>query len=37
MGELVAPVWLGLLAYAVAIIIAGLNVKLIYDFVTTSL
>lgn len=37
MGELVAPVWLGLLAYAVAIIIAGLNVKLIYDFVTASL
>lgn len=37
MGELVAPVWLGLLAYAVAIIIAGLNIKLLYDFVTTSL
>ena len=37
MGELVAPAWLGLLAYAVAIIIAGLNIKLLYDFVTTSL
>ncbi|WP_421760553.1 Nramp family divalent metal transporter [Devosia sp.] len=37
MGALVAPAWLGLLAYAVAIIIAGLNIKLLYDFVTTSL
>ena len=37
MGELVAPIWLGLLAYAVAIIIAGLNIKLLYDFVTASL
>ena len=37
MGALVAPAWLGLLAYAVAIIIAGLNIKLLYDFVAAGL
>ena len=32
MGPLVAPVWVSTLAYATALIIAGLNVKLVYDF-----
>jgi manganese transport protein len=31
MGELVAPRWLSAIAYAIAIIIAALNVKLIFD------
>lgn len=34
MGELVAPRWLSGLAYLIAIVIAGLNVKLLLDFVT---
>ncbi len=34
MGELVAPKWLSAIAYVVAIVIAGLNVKLLLDFVT---
>jgi len=36
MGELVAPKWLSAIAYVVAIVIAGLNVKLLLDFVTGS-
>lgn len=34
MGELVAPKWLSAIAYVVAIVIAGLNVKLLLDFIT---
>ncbi|MBB3408626.1 manganese transport protein [Rhizobium sp. BK316] len=34
MGELVAPKWLSAIAYVVAVVIAGLNVKLLLDFVT---
>ncbi|MBB3313201.1 manganese transport protein [Rhizobium sp. BK196] len=34
MGELVAPKWLSTVAYVVAVVIAGLNVKLLLDFVT---
>ncbi|QWW68556.1 Nramp family divalent metal transporter [Rhizobium sp. WYJ-E13] len=34
MGELVAPKWLSAVAYVVAVVIAGLNVKLLLDFVT---
>ncbi|KRB49908.1 manganese transporter [Rhizobium sp. Root708] len=33
MGELVAPRWLSAVAYTIAIVIAGLNVKLLFDFV----
>jgi manganese transport protein len=32
MGELVAPRWLSLFAWTIAIVIAALNVKLIWDF-----
>ena len=32
MGALVAPIWVSTLAYATALTIAGLNVKLVYDF-----
>ena len=34
MGELVAPLWLSCVAYLIAVVIAGLNVKLLFDFVT---
>ncbi|TPE53842.1 Nramp family divalent metal transporter [Amaricoccus solimangrovi] len=34
MGALVAPLWLGATAWAIAVLIALLNLKLIYDFVT---
>lgn len=34
MGELVAPVWLVAFAVLIAVVIATLNVKLLYDFVT---
>jgi manganese transport protein len=33
MGELVAPRWLSAIAYLIAIVIAGLNIKLLFDFV----
>ncbi|MCK8780693.1 Nramp family divalent metal transporter [Rhizobium sp. NTR19] len=33
MGELVAPRWLSAIAWAIAVAIAGLNVKLVMDFV----
>lgn len=33
MGALVAPVWLRVVAWVIAIVIAGLNVKLLVDFV----
>ncbi|MFK0331369.1 Nramp family divalent metal transporter [Rhizobium sp. NPDC090275] len=33
MGDLVAPRWLSAIAYTIAIIIAGLNIKLLFDFV----
>jgi manganese transport protein len=33
MGELVAPRWLSALAYLIAVVIAGLNIKLLFDFV----
>lgn len=33
MGELVAPRWLSAIAYLIAVVIAGLNVKLLFDFV----
>jgi manganese transport protein len=33
MGELVAPRWLSGVAYLIAVLIAGLNVKLLFDFV----
>lgn len=36
MGELVAPLWLGAFAWAIAFLIAGLNVKLLFDFVGGS-
>lgn len=32
MGELVAPRWLGLLAWVIALVIVGLNLKLLVDF-----
>ena len=32
MGALVSPIWLSALAFATAFLIAGLNVKLVYDF-----
>ncbi|MGO4352184.1 Nramp family divalent metal transporter [Rhizobium sp. RAF36] len=32
MGELVAPRWLSAIAYLIAIVIAGLNIKLLLDF-----
>lgn len=34
MGELVAPLWLVAFAVLIAVVIATLNVKLLYDFVT---
>jgi manganese transport protein len=34
MGALVAPRWLSGIAYVIAVVIAGLNVKLLIDFVT---
>ncbi|RYH05183.1 MAG: divalent metal cation transporter, partial [Alphaproteobacteria bacterium] len=37
MGALVAPMWLVVLASTVAVIIAALNVKLLVDFVGSSL
>jgi len=36
MGALVAPMWLVVLASTVAVIIAALNVKLLYDFIASS-
>jgi manganese transport protein len=33
MGALVAPVWLRALAWFIAVVIAGLNIKLLVDFV----
>ncbi len=33
MGELVAPRWLSAIAYTIAVVIAGLNIKLLFDFV----
>jgi manganese transport protein len=33
MGALVAPVWLIAFAVFIAVVIAALNVKLLYDFV----
>jgi len=33
MGALVAPRWLSAIAYVIAVLIAGLNVKLLFDFV----
>jgi len=33
MGELVAPIWLSAIAWLIAVVIAGLNVKLLVDFV----
>lgn len=35
MGELVAPRWLGALAWLVAVVIVALNLKLLWDFVLT--
>ena len=32
MGELIAPLWLGLFAGLIAVVIIGLNVKLLWDF-----
>jgi manganese transport protein len=32
MGELVAPRWLVAVAYFVAVVIAALNIKLLFDF-----
>ncbi|MCQ1834185.1 Nramp family divalent metal transporter [Neorhizobium galegae] len=34
MGELVAPIWLSGIAWLIAVVIAGLNVKLLVDFVS---
>jgi manganese transport protein len=34
MGELVSPRWLTVVAYVIAVFIAGLNVKLLYDIAT---
>ena len=34
MGALVAPRWLSAIAYVIAVLIAALNVKLLFDFVT---
>jgi manganese transport protein len=36
MGDLVAPRWLGAVAWLIAILIAVLNMKLIYDFVAPA-
>jgi manganese transport protein len=33
MGELVSPRWLSGIAYLVAVVIAGLNIKLLFDFI----
>ena len=33
MGELVAPRWLSTFAWTIAIVIAALNIKLLFDFV----
>jgi manganese transport protein len=33
MGALVAPVWLALFAGGIAVVIVGLNLKLLWDFV----
>jgi len=33
MGALVAPRWLSAIAYLIAVLIAGLNIKLLFDFV----
>lgn len=33
MGELVAPIWLSAIAWLIAVVIAGLNIKLLVDFV----
>ncbi|WP_160010112.1 Nramp family divalent metal transporter [Rhizobium sp. 18055] len=33
MGALVAPLWLSAIAYTIAVVIAGLNIKLLFDFV----
>lgn len=33
MGELVAPRWMTVIAIAVAVLIIGLNLKLIWDFI----
>jgi manganese transport protein len=33
MGELVSPRWLSVIAYLIAVFIAGLNIKLLYDIV----
>jgi manganese transport protein len=37
LGELVAPRWLTVAAGIVAVVVIGLNVKLIFDFVTGGL
>ena len=37
MGPMVAPMWLVVLAAFVAVVIAGLNVKLLYDFIGSGL
>lgn len=34
MGELVAPLWLVAFAWAIGLVIAGLNIKLLFDFLT---
>jgi manganese transport protein len=34
MGQLVAPIWLSGIAWLIAVVIAGLNVKLLVDFVS---
>jgi manganese transport protein len=36
MGPLVAPKWLIGIAGLIAVIIAGLNVKLLYDFISAA-
>lgn len=36
MGELVAPKWLSAVAYVIAVLIAGLNIKLLFDFVISG-
>jgi manganese transport protein len=33
MGELVSPRWLSGIAYLIAVVIAGLNIKLLFDFI----
>jgi manganese transport protein len=37
MGELVAPLWLGLFAALIAVVIVGLNIKLLWDFSQSGL